>query len=454
MAVRFSIFRACRHCRCCRVPVTAHSAEGPMARSRLVFVSPQFLFPADAGGKIRTTGILRGMKGGYFDITLISPAMEDQPRLFACELGEICDRFLFWRAPRRGKLAGAVRRVAALASRLPASVALDRSRAAMALIADVLATHPDVVVADFVHAAVLFDCVPPRGSVVFTHNVEAEIFGRHAQAVSNPLARAIWHAQRRKMAEFEARRLPAFAKVIAVSERDLGFFLETYGVRGAETIPTGVDFDYFGALASPPSAAIAPRGGELVFTGSMDWPANIDAMQYCMNEIWPLIAVVRPEARLTVVGRDPPSGLMEKARARRLNWRFTGFVDDVRPFIRDADLYVVPLRVGGGTRIKIYEAMAMRRPVVSTSIGVEGLPIEAGNHYRRADTADAFADEVLRLLAAPAQGAEMAETVYDFILKRYSIRRVARTFEDICKRAADPTAAPDFMQPHPLAMVV
>lgn len=405
-----------------------------MTRPRLLFISPQFLFPADAGGKIRTGGILRGMKGGHFEITLISPATAEQPRRFARELTEVCDRFLSWPAVRRGKFVGAAMRFAALASRLPASVALDRSRAATALISEALATRPDVVVADFVHAAVVFDRIPSTGSVVFTHNVETEIFGRHAQTTENSLTRIIWSAQRRKMAEFEARNLPAFAKVIAVSDRDLSFFLETYGVRGGETIPTGVDFDYFGALASAPPAAVAPGGGHLVFTGSMDWPANIDAMHYCMNDVWPIIAAARRDARLNVVGRNPPAGLVDKARARGFKWQFTGFVDDVRPFIRDADLYIVPLRVGGGTRIKVYEAMAMRRPVVSTSIGVEGLPIEAGDHYCRADTAAAFAEAVLRLLDMPVEAAEMAENAYDFILKRYSTRRVARTFEDICKR--------------------
>lgn len=421
-----------------------------MARPRLLFVSPQFLFPADAGGKIRASGILRGMKGGHFEITLVSPATAEQPRRFARELSEVCDRFLFWPAVRRGKFVGALMRIVAQASSLPASVALDRSRAATALIADALATQPEIVVADFVHAAVLFDQIPSTGSVVFAHNVEAEIFARYAQTAENSLARIVWSAQRRKMAEFEARHLPAFAKVIAVSDRDLNFFLETYGVRGGETIPTGVDFEYFGALASPPPVTIEPRGGHLVFTGSMDWSVNIDAMHYCMNEIWPMVAAVRPNARLTIVGRDPPAALVNKTRARGFKWQFTGFVDDMRPFIRDADLYIVPLRVGGRTRIEIYEAMAMRRPVVSTSIGVEGLPIAAGDHYRRADTAAAFAEAVLQLLAAPAGGAEMAENAYDFILKRYSTRRVARTFEDICKRTVGANGAVE--PPEPVAL--
>ena len=110
-------------------------------------------------------------------------------------------------------------------------------------------------------------------------------------------------------------------------------------------------------------------------------------------------------------------------------------MDDIRPFVRAADAYVVPLRVGGGTRIKIYEAMAMRRPVVSTAIGVEGLPLEPDRHYRLAETPEAFAQEILGLLADPGHGGAMAEEAYDFILKRFSTRRVARIFEEICCRA-------------------
>jgi glycosyltransferase involved in cell wall biosynthesis len=403
-----------------------------MARPRLLFVSPQFLFPADAGGKIRTTGILRGMKGGVFDITLASPAAPGGPERHARALAGICDRFVAWPEPGENF----ARRALALFSRLPYSIAMDRSADGRKTVRALLDQGFDLVVADFVHAAVLFDRIP-ESAVLFTHNVEAEIFARHAKNTRGLFSRSVWRSQRRKMGAYEARILPDFAKVIAVSERDLGFFLETYGVRGAEAIPTGVDFDYFGQGASPPRAILNAQGGEIVFTGSMDWPANIDAMQFCMDAIWPAIAAARPKARLTVVGRDPPPSLIARARARGLNWRFTGLVEDVRPYVRDANVYVVTLRVGGGTRLKIYEAMAMRRPVVSTSIGVEGLPIEPGNHYRRADRPEDFAGEVLGLLDVPGEAAEMVEDAYDFILKRYSSRRVARMFEDICCRTLE-----------------
>ena len=396
-------------------------------RPRLLFISPQFLFPADAGGKIRSTGILRGMKGGLFDITLASAAQGDEAQRFAAPLAEICDRYVAWPATRAGRL----RRVAAMLSSEPMSAALDRSRVGQEAIARLLTEDFDVVVADFVHAAVLLDR-PPRASVMFTHNVEAEIFARHALHARHGLTLAIWRSQCRKMTAFEGRHLPAFGKVIAVSERDLAFFVENYGVRGGETIPTSVDLEYFGA-GEPVRSDVPALGGEIVFTGSMDWPANIDAMQYFRAAIWPLIAATRPAARLTVVGRNPPARLIEASHG--LNWRFTGLVDDIRPFVRSADAYVVPLRVGGGTRIKIYEAMAMRRPVVSTAIGVEGLPLEPGRHYRLAETPEAFAQEILGLLADPGQGGAMAEEAYAFILKRFSTRGVARIFEEICCRA-------------------
>ena len=142
-----------------------------MSRKRLLFVSPRFLFPMDQGGKIRTGNILRGMKGGAFEVTLASPAPANQ-QAFAADIAAACDRFVSWpeQPPSR------VRRALALASRLPVAAATDRSAAGQAVIAGVLAEKPDVVVADFPHADVLM----PRGidaaSVMFTHNVEAEIF--------------------------------------------------------------------------------------------------------------------------------------------------------------------------------------------------------------------------------------------------------------------------------------
>ena len=355
---------------------------------RLLFISPVFLFPTDTGGRIRTTNVLRGMKGGRFHITLASPATPGQASRHQAEIDAVCDRFVSWPDHKIG-VRSKLWSIAALPSALPVSVASDRSGAALRTVARLLAEPPDLVVADFIHAAGLlpkgFGTAQGPASVMFTHNVEAEIFQRHVQYARSPLMRLLWQDQYRKMLRFEGETLQRFDTVIAVSDRDLQQFQARHAIRQGAAIPTAVDLDYFAYTPKP--LAEPPRPGTgLVFTGSMDWRANIDAMEYFIAEIWPLIAAARPDATLTVVGRKVPEQLVARTRSQALPIRFTGFVPDVRPYVQAADAYIIPLRVGGGTRIKVYEAMAMGCPVVSTSIGVEGLPVEDNEHYLCADT--------------------------------------------------------------------
>jgi glycosyltransferase involved in cell wall biosynthesis len=118
-----------------------------------------------------------------------------------------------------------------------------------------------------------------------------------------------------------------------------------------------------------------------------------------------------------------------------LNWEFTGFVDDVRPFVQNAHVYVIPLRVGGGTRIKVFEAMAMGCPVVSTRIGVEGLPVEHDRHYLEADSGDAMAVAILSLLDDRERSAHLSLQARKYVEENMSARRAASVFEQICVRA-------------------
>jgi glycosyltransferase involved in cell wall biosynthesis len=151
-----------------------------------------------------------------------------------------------------------------------------------------------------------------------------------------------------------------------------------------------------------------------------------------MDEVWPRIVAAMPDAAMTVVGRKPPADLVERARSRGLRWTFTGRVDDIRPHVRSAAAYVIPLRVGGGTRIKAFEAMAMGVPVVSTSIGIEGLELEAGHHFLQADSAEALARELVRLLTDEALGRTLARTARAHVESKFSNAAVARVFEQIC----------------------
>jgi glycosyltransferase involved in cell wall biosynthesis len=297
-------------------------------------------------------------------------------------------------------------------------------------VASELAGQPDVVVFDFPHATLWAPERLPAASVMFTHNVEAEIFARHAQVAADPLRRAVWRSQHRKMRRFESTALQRFDTVIAVSKRDAVQFECDYAIARVSTIGTGVDLDYF--THSPPASA-----PHVIFSGSMDWLANIDAIEFFLESAWPEIARQVPDARMTVVGRAPAPALVARARARYPRWTFTGYVDDIRPHIRSAAVYVIPLRVAGGTRLKVFEAMALGCPVVSTAIGVEGLSLEAGTHYVRADEAADMARAVVALLGDAAQRERLSHAARAHVESHASYQAIAREFERICLETRD-----------------
>ncbi|WLI88938.1 glycosyltransferase [Massilia sp. R2A-15] len=414
------------------------------AKPRLVFVSPVFLFPNDAGGKIRTTNILRGLKDGAFEVTLLSPATSEQMQRWSKEIEGVCDEFVAWTPPQPRPN---WRRALDLGGALPINVVADRTAEGMAAV-QALAKRPDIdlMVFDFVHSAVLRPAALACRSVCFTHNVEAEIFARHASQARDPLRRWMWSSQHEKMRRFERAALRDFDAVVAVSDRDARFFKESYGVAESFAIPTGVDLEFFGFQPPPADAAKAPP--TVVFTGSMDWAANIDGIQFFLGQVWPLVLAGRPDARFVIVGRNPPASL--RALAQGLdNVEFTGFVDDVRPYVHAAHAFVIPLLVGGGTRIKAFEAMAMGCPVVSTAIGIEGLGAEAGTHYLERDDAASMAAALLDLLGNETLRNELAHQARTLVEQRFGHEKAARVFEQICLHAlkkdvaaADASAAP------------
>ena len=388
---------------------------------RLLFVSPRFLFPADEGGKIRTGQILRGLKGGEFHITLVSPAAPAGSD-FHDELTSVCDEHVTWPEVSRGRLFG-LTRLRHIWNRLPIPVVTDRDLVAERVIKSELAKQPDVVVVDFVHAVVLTPDLMGVPSVLFTHNVETEIFAREAELASGILQRAIWRNQMGKMEALERSVTSRFDALVAVSDRDADVFRERFGAGNVASIPTGVDTDSH--------AYQAPAGNDTaVFAGALDWHANAEGIGWMLDEVWPLVRARRPSAKLCIVGRNPPSTLV--ALGSSMGVTFTGLVDAVDPYVHEASVYVIPLRVGGGTRIKAYEAMALGVPVVSTSVGIEGLSLDPDQHYLCADDAVSFAEAVCTLFEERDLRERISRAARDHVVENCSFRRAARAFEEIC----------------------
>lgn len=400
------------------------------AKPILVFVSPRFLFPADSGGKIRTSQILRGLKGGAFQVRLAMPCSEEDLERYADEINSVCDEIVYWREKRQNRPMRAAMSLFWSFARNPIPVMKDWSRAARKIISRELDQDPDIIVFDFPHSAVLapdnIDCP----SVLFTHNIESEIFRRHSEVAKSPFLKWLWSSQYRKMLAYERRVLRTFDMTVAVSDRDCRFFRDEYGVCDCSAIPTGVDTEFF--AWEPP---LEER--QVVFCGSMDWLANIDAIEFFYADVWPLIIKEEPGAQMKVVGRTPPESMVRKISGRSPEWTFTGFVDDVRQHVAGAAVFVIPLRVGGGTRIKAFEAMAMGCPVVSTSIGVEGLPVQDGIHYLNADSAGEFANCVTSLLRDGGERHRISKTARELVDANFGFRQAASVFEDICLRTVD-----------------
>jgi glycosyltransferase involved in cell wall biosynthesis len=395
-----------------------------VSRRRLLFISPRFLFPLNEGGKIRTVGMMRAMKkDGPFDITLVSPAPADVAH-YAGDIASACKRFISWPATKTGTLA----QIVGVLGSLPASTASDRSVAGRAVVTQALAEKPDVVVADFPHSAVLLPDRLESASVMFTHNLEAEILERHA-TVATGWRRLVWRREAAKMDAFERATLRRFDSVVAVSERDEIALAKRYGLPVVRRIETGVDLEFH--------AYQAPRaeGNVAVFAGAMDSRSNIDGIEFLLRAVWPRVHAVRPQSRMLIAGRNPPPALMAEAASSGMNWHFTGSVDDIRPYLHEGDISLIPLRVGSGTRLKAFEAIANGLPVVSTTLGVEGLGLAAGEHFLAADTDADFADAILALLADTPRRIAMAQAGRALLEARYSWSVIARQFEAICLEA-------------------
>jgi glycosyltransferase involved in cell wall biosynthesis len=175
----------------------------------------------------------------------------------------------------------------------------------------------------------------------------------------------------------------------------------------------------------------------LVFTGSMDWLPNDDAIRYFTDDILPIVRRKVPNVSLTVVGRNPSPYLTELAK-KHPSIKVTGRVDDVRPYMEKAAAYVVPLRIGGGTRLKIYEAMAMEKPIVSTTVGAEGLPLQDGVELLLADNAHSFAEAIVKLLKEPEFAERIGTRAARSVRERFGWQRVATDFSQICENTLEP----------------
>jgi glycosyltransferase involved in cell wall biosynthesis len=237
----------------------------------------------------------------------------------------------------------------------------------------------------------------------------------------SPFWKLVAWREQRTMARAERQFASLADHILTVSDADRSSFLQFLRQEKVSTIPTGVDLNYFrpGGFSHKPV---------LVFTGSMDWIPNEDAIMYFSREILPVIQQEIPNVVLSVVGRKPTRRILSLA-ARNSAIQVIGRVEDIRPYVDEASVYIVPLRIGSGTRIKIFEAMAMGKAVVSTSIGAEGLPVQHGRDILLADTPAEFAARTLELLKGPGMRQQIGGAARSLVESHYGWDKVTDVVE-------------------------
>ena len=397
---------------------------------RILWVKMGGLWPPTAGGRIRSLETLSCLSRRH-DVTLVTThGPGDDPDGLRQRLPH-CERIVSipFVAPRAGTRAFARALAESWCSRLPVDLWKWQSREVREQVGSLVAAGAaDVCVADFLVSVGNIPPLPRIPTVLFQHNVEHVIWRRLADLERRPLRRALLEIEAWKMRQAERRACAASDLVVAVSDDDCQRLHSLAPRSRCVAIPTGVDTTYF----HPSASREVPR--RLVFTGSMDWFPNEDAILYFVDAILPRIRAQIDGITLTVVGRNPSARL--RAAVEPSGVIVTGTVDDVRPYVDEAALYVVPLRAGGGTRLKIFEALAMGKAVVSTRVGAEGLALTPGRDVVIADEPDAFAASVVALLRDPARRLAIGRAGRQLVQSRYSWAQVSSEFEGLCQTVA------------------
>lgn len=396
---------------------------------RILWLKTELLHPVDKGGKIRTYNMLKELKRDHY-ITYL--ALDDGSADLAAreQAREYCHELVCVPHNQREKFSKGfyAELLFNLACRFPYAIKKYESPSMRREIFERANSRTfDVVISDFLAPAINVPRDLSCPSILFQHNVEATIWKRHFEVQGNPVKKIYLQQQWRKMQKFEKEMCSRFDSVIAVSTEDADQMRKEYSVSAVFEVPTGVDTDFF-----TPSGEEVVEPHNVVFTGSMDWLPNEDAICYYTDQILPIIRRSLPDVTLTVVGRNPYLGLVELGR-KDTSIVVTGRVEDVRPYIERAAVYVVPLRIGAGTRLKIFEAMAMEKAIVSTSVGAEGLPVTDGRELVIADTPETFAAAVIDLLMNPPLAKKMGQQAGQVVRERFGWNGVAKRFAEICE---------------------
>jgi len=402
------------------------------ASLNVAIVASELPYPPTAGNRIRTLNLALRLARRH-RITFIAHRNlgSAEATRFLRRRGietVLVDRAI---APKSGP--GFYARLAAnLASPVPFSVATHSSHE----LRSAVAAHAGRNAVDVwqLEAIILLDAlagIEDAPKVVIAHNVESQIWQRYHQNETGMLKRWYIKQQWQKFECFERRAFATASRVVAVSADDAKLIRDRFGGRAVDVVDNGIDRDYFEAVQPDPD----PK--TILFLGSLDWRPNIDAVGLLLDRIFPAVQAAEPNVRLRLVGRRPPQALVRKA-SETPGVELHADVPDVRPFLATSGMMVVPLRIGGGSRLKILESLSAGLPVISTRVGAEGLELVPGQHYIAAEGPQELAETLVKCVQHPEPARAMAEGARNFVLERYDWDTLADRLERVWFACLEP----------------
>lgn len=393
----------------------------------VLFVAEDCPYPPDNGGRLRTFNLLKHLSLRH-EITLVSPAYPgaDLDAAFGHRLKRVITV-----SPQRPTT---LRTLRSFVSPLPYIVRKFQNPAMSAAVRETLAAHPfDLLHCDSAMVAPSVPVNAPTPKVLNMHSIEAVVWERYLKTERSPWMIPLLRSQLAKVTAYESQLPHIFDWCVMVSQRDREEMCIRYGCDNVSVVPNGVDLDYFRPLPDPLKPTVA-------FICSLDYRPNKDAVRWFVESIWPRIRAEMPETRMLLVGRRPARWVVHSCRHAGIS--LYADVPDTRPYLADASVIVSPIRIGGGTRLKILEAMAAARCVVSTTVGAEGLDVRDGEHLAITDDPADFAWKVVLLLRNPVRRQGLACKGRALVEGKYGWDRIAVRLEEAWNLALNANCLP------------
>lgn len=378
---------------------------------KVLFITQLCPYPPSSGGAIKTYNILKYL-GSRHEVSLLTFIRRESETLLLSNLSEYCRRIDFCMI-HRSEWLNVLHAARSLLTNRSFVIARDWHPGMWAKVSAFLEDSPDVIYVDHLQMAQYVPHPAPCPVLLDDHNVEWRIIERFASAGTPLLQRLFASLEWRRLRSYELDACSKADRVLTVTPQDRDV-LASNGVPVGKVfpLPVGVDTDQLKPIA------LSAKTSKVLTFGTMSWPPNVDAVSYFGESIYPLVRREVPDAEFDVVGANPPPKIASLSR-RDPSIKVTGYVEDIRAAAEGAAVFVVPLRIGSGMRVKILDAMALGLPIVTTSIGCEGISLVPGEHALVADTPREFAGAVVRLLRDYRErirlgraGRALAENVY------------------------------------------